>query len=63
MGSSSPLNAPINVNFAGWRGGGGGVQARGGGLMPETIPHVGLLTDRSLVSIQKRLPSQSLEAF
>ena len=49
---------------------------RGGDLMPETIPPVGLLivrsdpgsghftlTDRSLVSIQKRLPSPSLEAF
>ena len=46
----------------------------GGDLMPKTIPPVGLsyeatlglghltLTDRSLVSIQKRLPSPSLEA-
>ena len=51
------------------------MRARGGDLMPETIPAVGLLiveatpgsghltlTDRSLVSIQKRLPSPSLEA-
>ena len=58
------------------RGGGGGVRARGGDLMPETIPLSGFwsceatpgsghltLTDRSLVSIQKRLPSPSLEAF
>ena len=49
------------------RGGGGGVRARGGDLMPETIPLSGFgsceatpgsghlsLTDRSLVSIQKR---------
>ena len=58
---------------------GGGMQARGGDLMPETIPPVGLLivrsdpgapgsgyltlTDRSLVSIQNCLLSQSLEAF
>ena len=54
----------------------GGVRARGGDLMPETIPLSGVwscqgtpgsghltLTDRSLVSIQKRLPSPSLEAF
>ena len=51
------------------------MRARGGDFMPETIPPVGLLivrsdpgvgtltlTDRSLVSIQKRLPSPSLEA-
>ena len=30
------INAPINVNPVG--GGGGGVRARGGHLMPETIP-------------------------
>ena len=49
------------------RGGGGGVRARGGDLMPETIPLSGFwsceaipgsghltLTSRSLVSIQKR---------
>ena len=54
----------------------GGVRARGGDLMPETIPLSGFwscevtpgsghltLTDRSLVSIQKRLPSPSLKAF
>ena len=54
----------------------GGVRARGGDLMPETIPLSGFwsceatpgsghltLTDRSLVSIQNRLPSPSLEAF
>ena len=57
---------------------GGGVRARGGDLMPGTIPAVGLLivrsdpgapgsghftlTDRSLVSSQKQLPSPSLEA-
>ena len=54
----------------------GGVRARGGDLMPETIPMSGFssceatqgsgqltLTNRSLVSIQKRLPSPSLEAF
>ena len=64
--------APINVNPVG----GGGVRARGGDLMPQTIPLSGswsyeatpgsghlTLTDRSLVSIQKRLPSPSLEAF
>ena len=67
-------NPPINVNPVG-----GGVRARGGDLMPETIPHVGLLIvridpgvgtfdfDRQslvfLVSIQKRLPSPFLEAF
>ena len=67
--------APINVNPVG----GGGMQARGGDLMSETIPPVGLLivrsdpgapgsgyltlTDRSLVSIQNCLLSQSLEAF
>ena len=60
------------------RGGGGGrrVRARGGDLMPETIPLSGFwsceatpgsghltLTDRSLVPIQKWLPSLSLEAF
>ena len=52
------------------------MKARGGDLMPETIPPVGFLivrrnpgsghltlTDRSLVSSQKRLPSPSLEAF
>ena len=33
-------NAPINVNPV---GGGGGVRARGGDLMPGTIPAVGLL--------------------
>ena len=57
--------APINVNPVG--GEGGGVRARGGDLMPETIPLSGFwscevtpgsgnltLTDRSLVSIQKR---------
>ena len=67
-------NTPINVNPVG--GGGGGVRARGVDLMPETIPPVGLLivrrnpgsghltlTDRSLVSIQKRLLSPSLGAF
>ena len=56
--------------------GGGGVQARGGDLMPETSPLSGfwscegtpgsghlILTDRSLVSIQKQLPNPSLEAF
>ena len=45
------------------------------GVMPKTIPHVGLLTvqsdpgvrhltltDRSLVSIQKQLPNLSLKA-
>ena len=32
-------NAPINVNPVG--GGGGGVRARGGDLMPETIPMSG----------------------
>ena len=37
-------NAPINVNPV---GGGGGVRARGGDLMPETIPAVGLLIVRS----------------
>ena len=49
--------------------------ARGGDLMPGTIPAVGLLivrsdpgvgtfdfADGSLVSIQKQLPSPSLEA-
>ena len=64
-------NAPINVNP---REGGGEVRARGGDLMPD--PPVGLLivrsdprsghltlTDKSLASIQKRLPSPSLEAF
>ena len=68
-------NAPISVNPVG-DGGGGGGRARGGDLMPETIPPVGLLivrrnpgsghltfTDRSLVSIQKRLLSPSLDAF
>ena len=67
-------NAPINVNPVGR--GGGGVRVRGGDLMPETIPLSGFepceatpgsghlnLTDRSLVSIQKRLPSPSHEAF
>ena len=70
-------NAPINVNPV--RGGGRGVRASGGDLMPETIPHVGLLIVRSdpgsghltltdtslvfLVSIQKRLPSPFLKAF
>ena len=34
--------APINVNPVGG-GGGGGVRARGGDLMPGTIPAVGLL--------------------
>ena len=61
--------APINLNPV--EGGGGSA-----GLMPETIPLSGFwsceatpgsghltLTDRSLVSIQKRLPSPSLEAF
>ena len=59
--------------------GGGGVRARGGDLMPETIPMSGFwsckvtpgsghltLTDRSLVflvSIQKPLPSPFLEAL
>ena len=56
--------------------GGGGVRARGEDLMPETIPLSGFwsceatpgsghltLTDRSLVSIQKRLPSPALEAL
>ena len=68
--------APINVNPV---GGGGGVRARGGDLMPETIPMSGFwsceatqgsghltLTDRSLVflvSIQKPLPSPFLEAL
>ena len=65
-------NAPTNVNPVG----GGGVRVRGRDLMPETIPLSGFepceatpgsghlnLTDRSLVSIQKRLPSPSLEAF
>ena len=33
-------NAPINVNLVGG-GGGGGVRARGGDLMPETIPMSG----------------------
>ena len=58
---------------------GKGVRVRGGDLMPETIPYVGLLIVRSdpgvrtfdfdrqkpyiLVSIQKRLPSPFLEAF
>ena len=54
----------------------GGVRARGGDLMPETIPMLGFwsceatpgsghltLTDRSLVSIQKRLPNPTLEVF
>ena len=63
-------NAPINVNPV---AGGGGVRAKGGDLMPETIPLSGFwsceatpgsghltFTDRSLVSIQKRLPSPSL---
>ena len=36
-------NAPINVNPVR----GEGVRARGGDLMPETIPHVGLLIVRS----------------
>ena len=67
--------APINVNPVGE---GGGVRARGGSWMPETIPPVGLLivrsdprvgtliltlTDKSLVPIQNWLPSLSLEAF
>ena len=64
------LYAPINVNP-----GGGEVRARGGDLMPGTIPAVGLLivrsdpgvgtfdfADGSLVLIQKQLPSPSLEA-
>ena len=34
-------NAPINVNPVGGGGGGGGVRARGGDLMPETIPMLG----------------------
>ena len=55
---------------------GAGVRARGGDLMPETIPLSGFwsceaipgsghltLTDRSLVWIQKQLPSPSLVAF
>ena len=43
-GSSSPCkelklgNAPINANPV---GGGGGVRAKGGDLMPETIPMSG----------------------
>ena len=36
-------NAPIDLNPV-W---GGGVRARGGDLMPETIPPVGLLIVRS----------------
>ena len=35
-------NPPINLNPVG-----GGVRARGGDLMPENIPHVGLLIVRS----------------
>ena len=35
------INAPINVNPVG--GGGGVVRARGGDLIPGTIPAVGLL--------------------
>ena len=37
---TSLCNAPINVNPVG--GGGGGVRARGGDLMPGAIPAVGL---------------------
>ena len=56
-------NAPINVNPV---GGGGGVRARGRAFdrakRPRGRKHL-TLTDRGLVSIQKRLPSPSLEAF
>ena len=38
--------APINVNPIGW-GAGGGVRARGGDLMPGTIPAIGLLIVQS----------------
>ena len=43
LGNLSLCNAPINVNPVA----GGGVRARGGDLMPETIPAVGLLIVRS----------------
>ena len=46
MGSSSPPECTYQCKFRGV-GGGGGVQARGGDLMPETIPHVGLLIVQS----------------
>ena len=42
---SRVIYAPINVNPVG--GGGGGVRARGGDLMPGAIPAVGLLIVRS----------------
>ena len=47
-------NAPINVNPVG--GGGGGVRARGGDLMPETIPVSGFYYPRVRLLIVRSDP-------